>query len=295
MIITGKKFCKPKLSRVINGDDVIDSGPTRPDLFRLDHLMVEQFTDYNRSTLQNFIKGGYVQVDGKVVVKPNAKFEKIVQIELELPVQSQISKYQPQVIYEDEHVLVLDKPVGMLSMKKGEYTPEETLEDYGTLVHRLDRGTSGVVILAKDEDTRAYLQKQFQKRTAHKTYYAVVVGHPKEPQAKIDLPIARNLKRPTTFKVDPAGKSAQTEYAVIAANDNYSLLGVHPTTGRTHQIRVHLSYIGTPILGDEVYGQTPADRLYLHASMLEITIPGGERRQFIAELPTEFDQKVGRA
>ncbi len=99
------------------------------------------------------------------------------------------------------------------------------------------------------------LRKQFQDRKTHKTYYAVVNGHPKLPEAMIDLPIARNLKRPTTFQVDQNGKSSQTHYKVREQNERYSLLELKPTTGRTHQLRVHLKYIGTPILGDNVYGE----------------------------------------
>ena len=203
---------------------------------------------------------------------------------------------RPPVLYEDDHVLVLNKPAGLLSMAKGEYCPEPTLEDFGLLVHRLDRDTSGVVILAKDPDTQKYLRRQFQNRQTHKTYYAVTVGHPKLPAALIDLPIARNLKRPTTFQVDQNGKPSQTAYRVVAHRDQYSLLELKPTTGRTHQLRVHLKYLGTPILGDPVYGaplKGPARRLYLHAYSLEITIPGptsGERRTFTAPLPPAFTE-----
>lgn len=179
-------------------------------------------------------------------------------------------------------------------MAKGEYCPEPTLEDYGLLVHRLDRDTSGVVILAKDPDTQKMLRKQFQDRKTHKTYYAVIEGHPKLPEAMIDLPIARNLKRPTTFQVDQNGKPSQTYYKVIQQNDKYSLVELKPTTGRTHQLRVHLKYLGTPIVGDVVYGN-PDQRLFLHAKDLEITIPGktgGERKVFTADLPPEFKEKV---
>ena len=138
------------------------------------------------------------------------------------------------------------------------------------------------------------LRKQFQDRKTHKTYYAVIEGHPKLSEAMIDLPIARNLKRPTTFQVDQNGKASQTYYKVIQQNDKYSLVELKPTTGRTHQLRVHLKYLGTPIVGDVVYG-TPDQRLFLHAKDLEITIPGtdgGERKIFTADLPPEFAEKV---
>ena len=189
-------------------------------------------------------------------------------------------------------------------MAKGEYTAEPTLEDYGLLVHRLDRDTSGVVILGKNESTQTMLRKQFQDRKAHKTYYAIVEGRPKLDEAMIDLPMARNIKHPTTFVVDANGKPAQTYYKVIKAAEAknpetgqveiLTLLELRPTTGRTHQLRVHLNYLGTPILGDRVYGNSPANtklRLFLHASELEITIPGqpaNQRVTFKAPLPREF-------
>ena len=293
MIITGKKFSKPDLSRVINGDIQLPAEEQGPEKLRLDHLLVQQHPEYNRSSLQTFIKSGYVKVDGVVERKPNSKFTAGAKIELNVPATSALPP-RPPVVYEDEHALVLNKPAGLLSMAKGEYCPEPTLEDYGLLVHRLDRDTSGTVILAKDPETQKMLRKQFQDRKTHKTYYAIVVGLPKLPEALIDLPIARNLKRPTTFQVDQNGKPAQTYYKVLAQNAKYSLLELKPVTGRTHQLRVHLKYLGTPILGDVVYG-APDERLFLHAKELEITIPGkngGERRTFTTELPPEFTKKL---
>ena len=279
------------MSRVINGDIILDAGPDKPELFRLDHLLVEQNKEYNRSTLQTFIKSGFVEVDGKIVKKPNTKVEKNAKIVLNAPKNTKKLE-KLEVIFEDEKVLVVDKPAGLLSMAKGEYCPETTLEDYGLLVHRLDRDTSGVVILAKNEETRKMLRKQFQDRKTHKTYYAIVEGRPKLDEAMIDLPIARNLKHPTTFQVDPKGKEAKTHYKVLKTDNNFSLIELKPESGRTHQLRVHMKYIGTPIYGDPVYGSgKKAKRLFLHAKKLEITIPGkneNQRKTFESELPKEF-------
>ena len=307
MIITGKKFSKPSLSRVINGDVVL-AEEQKVEKFRLDKKLVEKYPEYKRATLQTFIKSGYVTVDGKVALKPNTLIEKSAEIILNLPEEianedlkkAAIEKMRPETIYEDKKVIVLNKPSGLLSMTKGEYCAEPTLEDYGLLVHRLDRDTSGVVILAKDVETQAMLRKQFQDRKAHKTYYAVVEGCPKLDEAMIDLPIARNIKHPTTFIVDANGKPSQTYYKVIKKGEKNSLVELRPTTGRTHQLRVHMNYLGTPILGDRVYGNAPADtemRLYLHAHTLEITIPNPSedlkgdnmRTRFEAELPKEFE------
>ena len=289
MIITGKKFSKPEMSRVKNGDVVLETEPEKVEKKRLDLMMVEIYKSYNRSTLQKFIESGFVQVDGEVILKPNAKFEEGVKISLVVPEEMRNSDVKPDVIYEDDNVLVINKPAGLLSMAKGEYCPEKTLEDFGLLVHRLDRDTSGVVILAKNEETQSMLRRQFQERKAHKTYYAVVSGRPKMDEARIDLPMARDLKRPTTFRVDANGKEAETFYKVVKTDDKHSLVELRPTTGRTHQLRVHMNYIGCPIVGDRVYKGEKADRLFLHANTLEITLPGGDRRVFEAPLPGEFD------
>lgn len=288
MIITGKKFSKPEMSRVINGDTVLDTEEEKPEKVRLDHLLVEKYKSYNRSSLQKFIENGFVKVDGVVAKKPNQKFLPDVKLELEVPEIQKNADLKPEVIYEDENVLVLDKPAGLLSMAKGEYCPEKTLEDFGLLVHRLDRDTSGVVILAKNPEVQSFLRKQFQDRKTHKTYYAIISGRPKLDAARIDLPIARDLKRPTTFRVDPNGKESETYYKVIKSDNKHSLVELKPTTGRTHQLRVHMKYLGHPIVGDPVYGEEPGDRLYLHAGSLEITLPGGKRTIFEAKLPKEF-------
>lgn len=287
MIITGKKFSKPKMSRVINGDDILPEAPERPDTTRLDHRLVKEHPDYNRSTLQRFIRAGFVKVNGEPVKKPNFQVLENDKIELSAPNDFKTLP-KPETIYEDDNVIVLNKPAGMLSMAKGEWCPETTLEDFGLLVHRLDRDTSGVVILAKNEETQKMLRKQFQDRKTHKTYIAIVEGRPKMDEALIDLPIIRNLKRPNTFLVAPGGKESKTYYRVLKSNDKYSLLELKPETGRTHQLRVHLNYLGCPILGDSVYGNG-GERMYLHAHKLEITIPDGDRRTFEAPVPAEFN------
>ena len=288
MIRTGKKFSKPEMSRVINGDVVLSDTPEAPEKKRLDHMMVEIFKSYNRSTLQKFIESGFVKVDGVMAKKPNQKFVEGAYIELDVPEDMKNADVEPDVIYEDDDVIVMNKPAGLLSEPRGQYCPEKTLADFGYIAHRLDRDTSGVVILAKTEDIQHFLKKQFQDRTVHKTYVAVVCGRPKLDEARIDLPLIRDLKRPTTFRVDANGKEAETFYKVLKSNDVYSMVELKPTTGRTHQLRVHMKYLGHPILGDPVYGTEKADRLYLHARELEITLPSGERKTFKARVPREF-------
>ena len=288
MIRTGKKFSKPEMSRVINGDIKLAEQETAPEKVRLDILMTEIYKSYNRSSLQKFIELGFVTVDGELAKKPNQKFVRGVKIDLQVPEEQKNADLIPKVVYEDENVLVVDKPAGLLSMAKGEYCPEKTLGDYGLLVHRLDRDTSGVVILAKNQEVQKFLKKQFQDRKTHKTYYAVIEGQPKLDAARIDLPIARDLKRPTTFRVDANGKESETFYKVIKTDGKHSLVELKPTSGRTHQLRVHMKYLGHPIVGDVVYGGEKADRLYLHAGALEITLPGGKRTIFEVPMPEGF-------
>ena len=309
-----RKFSKPTLSRQINGDISTPNQPTEPTKTRLDHYLVEKYPNLNRSTLQKLIKDGSVSVDGETITKPSTLVsgdESIIVRGMRALASSDFgqsafpgdfreknladSKFfsenpeknvrpggqnrkkqdSPRTIYEDANVLVLDKPPGMLSMSKGQYNPEPTLEGYGLIAHRLDRGTSGVIILAKNEPTKAHLQKQFEKRKVKKTYYAVVSGHPTPSQAIIDIPLTRNLSRPSTFQPDPNGREAITEYEVVDQNADYSLVKLKPTTGRTHQLRVHLNHLGTPILGDTVYGrqnlQTFATRAAVEEGLLAPT------------------------
>ena len=289
-----KKFSKPELSRKINGDIPFDTTPDVEEVpkVRIDVATFEQYPRYSRATIQKFIKNGQVTVDGDIADKPNTLIDENAHIELTV-IEAEEGK-KPPVIYEDDDVIVFNKPAGMLTVSKGEYNPEPTLEQYGEIVHRLERDTSGVIIVAKNLKAKSYLQKQFQDRKTHKTYFAVTVGHPKVDHAVINIPLTRNLKKPTTFMVSKDGREAITEYKVIAKNDKYSLIELKPRTGRTHQLRIHLAHIGTPILGDPVYNpKSPkADRMYLHAAALEITIPSGERLTFTADLPEEFRDVV---
>jgi 23S rRNA pseudouridine1911/1915/1917 synthase len=207
------------------------------------------------------------------------------------------------ILYEDSDCVVINKPAGVLTHVQGEFSPEATVASFlknrgkditgerAGIVHRLDRPTSGVIIGAKTLHALQWLQQQFARRDAKKTYIAVVQGHLKEPEAIIDMPIQRNPKAPATHRVGANGKSALTRYKVLQETEKYSLVELKPETGRTHQLRVHLSHIGHPIIGDPLYGKGKyGDRLYLHAASLEITLPDGETHTFTAPLPPEFKE-----
>jgi 23S rRNA pseudouridine1911/1915/1917 synthase len=270
------------------------------DKTRLDVLLAERYPHLSRSTWQKHVKAGHVSVNGDVQMSPKYDVTDADTIAVNTPDATDFSSYTLPILYLDDNVIVVSKPAGVLTHAKGalndEFTVAEFLRSYTTfnlatdrpgIVHRLDRDTSGVLIGARNPATAVVLQKQFSDRKTKKTYLAIVEGVLKEPTAKINLPIGRNPSAPSTFRVDAKGKEAITSYRVLATNERHSLVELRPLTGRTHQLRVHLSYLGAPIVGDRIYG-TPAKRLFLHAYQLEITIPDGQRKVFTAQIPPEF-------
>lgn len=267
---------------------------------RLDLELASRFADISRSTWQKYIKAGYVSVDGEVELSLKRDVLPTENIAINIPDASDFTSEELPIVYIDDNVIVINKPIGVLTHSKGAMNDEFSVAtffarycDYNKdtnrpgIVHRLDRDTSGIMIGARNEQTATLLQKQFADRKTKKTYIAVTDGAPKQDEAKIDLPIARNPSAPSTFRVDAKGKVATTTYKVIAKNDTNALIRLQPRTGRTHQLRVHMAYLGTPIKGDRVYGKE-SDRLYLHAKELEITIPQSDRRTFTAPVPASF-------
>lgn len=273
---------------------------------RLDQKVVELLPDLSRGFAARLIDDGKVTVNGTVQTKAGYKLHggDAVEVDYDLSQLDQIPEIDLPVLYEDDDCVVINKPIGVLSHSKGAFNPEATVATWlrgrlnglsgerGGIVHRLDRATSGVMICAKTPEALSWLQKQFANRNVKKTYAAVIQGKLNPEEAIIDMPIGRNPKAPATFRVDNQGKYAITAYKTIEHNGTYSLLELNPETGRTHQLRVHLNHFHHPILGDTFYGGTPADRLYLHAESLEITIPKDhERMVFTAPVPAEF-QKI---
>ena len=267
---------------------------------RLDAFLAGTFdSSRSRSLWQKYVKSGAVQVNGQVVTSPKTEIETTDEITVELPEQTADATDIP-VLYEDEDIVVINKPAGVLTHAKGGISQEHTVADMlqplttfasdtnrAGIVHRLDRETSGVLVGARTPAAAEFLQKQFAQRTTKKTYIAIVEGVPKHTEALIDLPIGRSPAKPSTFRVDPKGKSAQTTYYVLDVQNGKSLVKLQPKTGRTHQLRVHMAHIGHPIVGDIVYGKS-AQRMFLHAYQLELTAPNGERMTFTAPIPEEF-------
>ena len=270
---------------------------------RLDLELASRYPKITRSTIQKYIKAGHVKVDGEVVTRPKQDVLETDDIAMLPPEYSDFSAQELPIIYIDDNVIVINKPTGVLTHSKGVLNDEFTVADffrrYTTfgletsrpgIVHRLDRDTSGIIIGARHDDAADMLKKQFADRKATKEYMAVTEGIPKTISAVVDLPIGRNPSAPSTFRVDPSGKIALTTYEVVDTNEqkDRALVKLWPKTGRTHQLRVHMQYLNAAILGDKIYGKKKADRLFLHAYSLEITIPASKRETFIAPLPKEF-------
>ncbi|MDO4774099.1 MAG: RluA family pseudouridine synthase [Candidatus Saccharibacteria bacterium] len=270
---------------------------------RLDQFLATTFDPAkSRSQWQKHIKAGHVLVNGAVARSSKQEVSDTDDIAVSFP-EPPIESHIAQTLYEDSDVIVINKPAGMLTHAKGGIVSEITAADayrnrttFATdsdrpgIVHRLDRDTSGVLIIARTPEAATHLQRQFARRTAKKTYLAITAGTPKHLKARIDLPIGRTPSKPSTFRIDPNGKPAQTDYEVIATRGNRSLIVLRPRTGRTHQLRVHLQHLGTPIIGDRVYGQ-PDSRLFLHAYQLTITLPSGDEKTFTAPIPSEFTEQ----
>jgi len=267
---------------------------------RLDVLLAEQHPNISRSTWQKHIKAGNIAVNNNPVDSPKLDVTEADSIQINIPDSTDFSGYELPVIYMDDNVVVVNKPEGVLTHSKGALNDEFTVADFfkrytsaGSdtnrpgIVHRLDRDTSGIIVGARTPESFDLLKSQFADRKAKKWYVAVTDGNLKRDTARIDVPIGRDPKHPSKFRADINGKPAITEYQVIARNGKHDLVLLHPLTGRTHQLRVHLAHIGATIHGDRVYGKQ-ADRLYLHAAKLEITIAPETRKTFSVPVPKEF-------
>lgn len=288
-----------------------DVGGLRADRFIAEELGLFPRSQFRQHALTITINGE--QAKPSRIVKPGDE----VRVSYEEPPAPGVSAEDIplDILYEDDDVVVLNKRAGMVvhpgAGNRAGTVVNALLHHVGELgsfpstvrpgiVHRLDKDTSGVLITAKSEAVHEFLARQFRDRSLEKVYLAVVRGTPPRSDGTISAPLARdprNRKRFTT--VVDRGKPAETEYRVMRRFPGYALLSVHPSTGRTHQIRVHLRSIVCPILGDPIYGRR--DRLFadvglmLHAYRLTIALPGDTSpRTFIAPIPDEF-RKVLRA
>jgi 23S rRNA pseudouridine1911/1915/1917 synthase len=291
---------------------------------RLDRWLAGVMPDLSRARLQAIITAGGVLVDGRVA-RPSLRLKTGQAISVRLPV-PQPAVPLPEdiplsVVYEDSHLLVVDKPAGLV-VHPGAGRATGTLVNAllhrvrdlsgigGVLrpgiVHRLDRGTSGLLVVAKDDAAHLALSRQFSGRTVEKEYLAIVLGVPRAAEGTIDVPIGRDpVHRKRMSARAPRGRAARSTYRVVEALDGAALLRVRIATGRTHQIRVHLAAVGHPVAGDPTYSgqRRPASRRpearaalaalsrpALHAAHLAFSHPAsGERVSFSSPLPPDLE------
>ncbi len=281
---------------------------------RLDRFLADRIPDVTRSRIQKLIRKGLASVDGLVVTKTGHALEGGEIVDLYIPAPSP-SSLTPEnipldVIYENPDCLIINKPPAMVVHPSVGH-PQGTLvhavlgyapdlkgigeEKRPGVVHRLDKDTSGLIIFAKHDRAHQWLQKQFKDRKVEKTYLAITDGLPPTPSGRIEANIGRDSKHRQRMAVLPAGKGreAVTIYQQLHRYPAHSFMELRPITGRTHQIRVHLAFIGAPVLGDRVYGKrkvsVPVDRQMLHAARLALTLPGRRKvTEFEAPLPDDF-------
>lgn len=275
---------------------------------RLDRFLRDQYPDAGRRSIQSLISGGRVSVNKRQVRLASWLIRNGDQVEL---LSAPRAKPRPfaafddrWIIAEDKEIIAIDKPAGLLA-EPTRYTGAVSLlalaeGRFGkvTLFHRLDRDTSGVLLLTRSQAANRYLDHAFQQRTVEKEYIAVVSA-PNRLETSGVIAVAIGIspaRRDLMVAVERGGRAASTQYKVIAETDSVQWVQLWPQTGRTHQLRVHLAYLGAPILGDRLYGadHKPSTRLTLHA--LRITLPAADRfpaRTFIAPLPDDLPVPPG--
>lgn len=284
---------------------------------RLDKILAAQLTELSRTQAQRLIEDGQVIVNGQTVTKPAFKLEHAALVQVTLPAPAPTSHQAEaiplEVVFENDDILVINKPAGMVvhpaaghasgTLVNAVLGHDPDLEGVGDetrpgIVHRLDKDTSGLIVVAKNDTAHRSLQRQFAERTIEKHYLALVDGFPPTDTGRIEAAIARDpqeRKRMAVVSEARGGKPALTEYRVMEKFKAHSLLECNLLTGRTHQIRLHLAYVlKCPIVGDTVYGRArptlPAGRQFLHAARLTLTLPRTRKRQtFTAPLPAELE------
>ncbi|NLE46384.1 MAG: RluA family pseudouridine synthase [Chloroflexi bacterium] len=284
---------------------------------RLDRALAARFPDLSRAQLQRLIKSGDVTVDGRPS-KPAYHLEVGQEVSVTLPEETE-SAVLPEsirlnVVFEDETMLVVDKPAGMVVHPAYGHTTGTLVNailahcpevahvggpERAGIVHRLDKDTSGLIVVAKTDLARTALQRQFKHRQVAKTYIALVEGHVYPKEGVIEVPIGRDKRDRKRMGPVREGREALTSYRVLEHFEEHTLVEVRPHTGRTHQIRVHLAWLGYPIVGDAVYGHRRQRLLkarhFLHAAKLRVTHPKTQDLlEFEAPMPHELMDLVRR-
>jgi len=282
---------------------------------RLDKFLAAGLPEFSRSRLQDLIREGFVTVGGSVVYKTGKALESktVIQVRIPPPEPSSLSPeaIPLDILFESDDLMVVNKPAGMVvhpsaghlsgTLVNAALSHAPGMEGVGGeqrpgVVHRLDKDTSGLILLAKNDQAHRWLQNQFRERKAQKTYLALVDGGPPTPTGRIEAPIGRDprMRKKMAVVASGKGREAVSEYLTVERFSAHTLLEVHPVTGRTHQIRLHLAFIGCPVAGDTIYGRRHAtlalNRHFLHAARLTVRLRGEkEPRTFSAPLPHELE------
>jgi 23S rRNA pseudouridine1911/1915/1917 synthase len=280
---------------------------------RLDVFLTACLVEFSRSRIQGLIKDGFVKVDGETITKTSLDMEsgELIEIRIPPPVPSELigEDIPLDIIFENEDLVVVNKPAGMVVHPSPGHSSGTLVhaalghipelegingEERPGIVHRLDKDTSGLIVVAKNEQAHRWLQEQFKSRKVEKTYFALVDGKPPTPAGRVEAPIGRNTTHRKLMGVVPLdkGRDAVSEYRTLESFPDHTLLEIHPLTGRTHQIRVHLAFLGCPVVADTVYGRRKPtvnlNRHFLHAHRLKIIFPG-ENQARILEAPLPKD------
>jgi 23S rRNA pseudouridine1911/1915/1917 synthase len=281
---------------------------------RLDIIVAANLPEVSRTQAQRLIEDGRVTVAGKVMTKPAARLDGEAAFEVRLlppaPASHQAETIPLDIVFENNDLLVINKPAGMVvhpaaghisgTLVNAVLGHDPDLEGVGDeqrpgIVHRLDKDTSGLIIVAKNDIAHRELQRQFKEREVKKVYLALLDGQPPTPTGRIEAAIGRDPRERKRMAVVPEkrGRMALTEYRVVETFAAHALVEADLLTGRTHQIRLHFAYLKCPIVGDTVYGRRtpslPLARQFLHAARLTLTLPGsGERLALTAPLPPDL-------
>jgi len=281
---------------------------------RLDTYLTDRIADQSRSMIQAMIRDGQVRVNDKVAAKPAFELHvgdtvRIFQIDAE-PASIEVEAVELDILHETADYMVLNKPPGIvvhpapghesgtLTQAVIEYAPE--LQGVGEpgregLVHRLDKDTSGLLVIAKNEEFLELLQQQFKSRVIEKQYLALVDESPPSSRGRVEAAIARDPKHRQRFSVQESGRAAETEFYIRERFKRHTLLELHPITGRTHQVRVHMQFLECPVVGDRIYGRRypslDVERHMLHA--WKMAIPG--QGDFEAPIPADLEDAMLQA
>lgn len=281
---------------------------------RLDKFLVSRYPTLSRSRLQSIIKDGLVLVNNQIITKNGFSLEAGMEVTIEIAdiVASTLipEDIDLDIIYETSDLMIINKAAGMVvhpsvghetgTLVHAALAHAPEMEGIGGehrpgVVHRLDKDTSGLILMAKNDRTHRFLQEQFRSRAVKKTYLAISDGAPPTPNGRIEAPIGRDPAHRKKMAIVPLqrGREATTLYRVLESFKNHTFIEAKPLTGRTHQIRLHLAFLECPIVGDQIYGHRrlslEVTRQMLHAYRIDIQLPGeGTIRSFEAPIPADM-------